>query len=264
MESRRLSRAASSPSSLKAIALGCAAALAALTGCGGSGGTGIFEAPPEDAGSWGPGVDGSLYPTDARSLLEDVTPAPCPPASVTTFKPTWKPPVASKSGACNQTQISSFFGACLGPTSSTAGCNAFVQANAACSTCLQTDDTDPEYGPVIWHENRLYYTTNIAGCIADEQADAGAGGCGAAYQAVVQCKESACSACLSATSPDFGVYATCESQAGTECQSFIHALTSTCGTALGDPNNPVALCIPPSTDTAEQAYLQLAPIFCGP
>jgi len=263
MDSRGVSRARSSSPSLTVVVLGCTAALATLTGCGGSGAAGIFQASPDDAGSPGTGVDGSLYPSDAGSFLEDVTPAPCPPASVTKFEPTWKPPIASGSGACNHTQISSFFDACMGPSSSTAGCNAFVQANATCSTCLQSNDTDPEYGPVIWHANRLYYTTNIAGCIADEQADAGAGGCGAAYQAVVQCKESACNACLSPTSPDFSVYATCENQAGTECQSFIDALTSTCGTALGDPNSSVAPCIPPSTATAEEAYLALAPIFCG-
>jgi hypothetical protein len=264
MERRRLSRAPSSlsPSSLKTIVLGFAAAVATLTGCGGTG-PGVFVAPPDDAGSVGPGVDASLYPGDAGSFVQDATPPPCPPASVAAFKPSWKPPLASKSGACNQTQISGFFAACLGGASSAAGCEAFVQSNAACSACLQSNDTDAEYGPVIWHANRLYYTTNIAGCIADEQADAGADGCGAAYQAVVQCKESACTTCLSATSPDFAVYATCESQAGSECQSFITALKSTCGTALGNSSSPVAVCIPPSTDTAEEAYLQLAPVFCG-
>lgn len=183
---------------------------------------------------------------------------------MTSFTPTWKPPIASKSGACSTTQISSFFDACLGPSSNSAGCGAYIQANSSCAACLQSNDTDPKYGPVIWHSNGLYYTTNIAGCIADEQADAGADGCGAAYQAVVQCKETACNACLSATDPNFSVYSTCEDQAGsTECQSFIKTLSTTCGTAIQDPTNPVAIRIPPLTDTAQDAYLQLAPIFCG-
>jgi hypothetical protein len=253
---------ASWPFSREHLAVGYAA-LVLLTGCGGSNGTGVFSAAPEDAGSPGPGFDASLYQPEAGSLLGDAPPPACPPASVASFKPAWKPPVASKSGACNSTQISGFFNACLAQTSSPAGCTAFAQANASCAACLQSDDTASEYGPVVWHSNNLYYTTNIAGCIADEQGDAGTGGCGAAYQAVVQCKETACSACLSTTDPDFAVYSTCEEQAGTGCQSFIQKLTTTCGTVLKDPNSPVAPCIPHSSDTAEQAYLQLAPIFCG-
>ena len=140
---------ASSPSSLKAIALGCAAALATITGCGGSNGADIFQAAPEDAGSLGTGVDASLYPTDAGSFLVDATPAPCPPAPATSFKPTWKPPLASKSGACNQTQISSYFDACLGPTSNTAGCTAFCTGEChVLRLCLQTDeDTRPRVRP---------------------------------------------------------------------------------------------------------------------
>ena len=74
---------------------------------------------------------------------------------------------------------------------------AFVQANVACAACSSSRTTrpTPKYGPVIWHSkpDLLVSTTNIAGCIANEQVDGGTSGCGAAYQAVVQCKETACS-----------------------------------------------------------------------
>jgi hypothetical protein len=94
--------------------------------------------------------------------------------------------------------------------------------------------------------------------VADEQGDAGGASCGAAYQATVDCKETACVACVAAD------YSTCEEQAGqTGCQGYIQTLDTECGTALKDPSSPVAICIPPSSDTAEQAYLQLAPVFCG-
>ena len=240
---------------------GCAA-IAALAGCGGTNGPGLFQGAT-DSGAPVTGNDASLLPGDAASLLTDANEPPCPPAPVTSFAPAWKPPGASKSGACTTTQISTFFDACLGPSSNANGCAAFSQANTSCVSCLQSDDTSAQYGPVVWHSSRLYYTTNIAGCIADVQADAGASGCAAAYQAVVQCKESACSSCLSAQNPDFTRYSACENQAGTECQSYITKLTSTCGTGLKDPSNPVAVCIPPSGDTAQDAYLRLAPVFCG-
>jgi hypothetical protein len=261
MESRRYV----APSLIALSSLGCAGliALAASAGCGGTNGPGTFQAAGEDAGSLGSPTDASIFPEDVGSLLNDANQPPCPPAPVTSFTPSWKPPIASKSGACTTVQISTFFDACMGPSSTASGCTAYVQANTSCAACLQSNDTDPQYGPVIWHANRLYYTTNIAGCIADEQGDGGAGGCGAAYQAVVQCKETACSACLSPQNPDFTRYSACEGQAEGECSSFTQTLTTACGNAFQDPTNPIAICIPPSGDTAQDAYLQLAPIFCG-
>lgn len=245
-----------------ALALAALPAVPALAGCSGNSGPGLFNQGPPDGGSPGSG-DAANLSQDAASLLTDANLPPCPPAPVPSFKPAWKPPSAAKSGACTTLQMSTFFDACLGPSSTTAGCAAYAQANAACAACLQSNDTDPQYGPVIWHANHAYYTTNIAGCIADVQADGGTGGCGAAYQAVVQCKQTACSACLTAQTPDFNRFAACENQAGTECTSYIQTLTSTCGTSLKDPANPIAVCIPPSGDTAQDAYLRLAPVFCG-
>ena len=74
--------------------------------------------------------------------------------------------------------------------------------NGTCASCLQTDDGADKLGPVIWHDNQLFFTTNVAGCIADEEGDAGPSSCGAAYQALVTCKQTACSACLSPESSD--------------------------------------------------------------
>jgi hypothetical protein len=248
--------------SLATIALAAPVASTTLAGCGGTSDGGVFQNEGIDAGASGSPFDGSLLlATDTAPPVVDA--GPCPPAPVTSFKPAWKPPIASKSGACSSAQISDFYDACLGASSVAAGCTAYVQSNATCAACLQSDEGDPEYGPVVWHANRTYYTTNIAGCIADEQSDGGTSGCGAAYQAVVQCKETACTACLSASNPDFARYSACEEDAIGECSAFTTTLTSECGTALKDPTNVVAACIPPATDSAEDAYLRLAPIFCG-
>jgi hypothetical protein len=244
------------------LTLAALPAVAALAGCGGSNGPGAFPNITPDAAFVGSGDAASLL-EDAGSLLNDANLPACPPAPVTSFTPEWKPPVASKSGACTSAQISSFFDACLGPASTPANCTTYTQANGSCASCLQADDTAAQYGPVIWHASRLFYTTNIAGCIANVQADGGAAGCGAAYQAVVECKQTACAACMTPQTPDFSRYATCENKAATECGSYITTLTNTCGTTLKDPSNPISVCIPPSGDTPQDAYLRLAPIFCG-
>ena len=259
--SGRVARLVRSPASTLAAGILVFYGAAAVVACSGSG-SDVFVPAAPDAGPPPASIDASLV-DDAPTLLADGGQIPCPPAPVTSFTPAWKPPVAFKSGACTSAQMSGFFDACLGASSSTGGCTTFVQSNTACAACLQSDETDSEYGPIVWHSNRTYYTTNIAGCIADEQADAGAAGCGAAYQAVIQCKETACSACLSAQNPSFSRFATCEGQAGTECASYSQTLESACGTALVDAASPVVVCIPPSGDTAEDAYLRLAPIFCG-
>jgi hypothetical protein len=243
------------------LALATLPALGALAGCGGSNGPGsFFNIGPDAAFVSGDAAD---LTQDAGSLLVDANLPPCPPAPVTSFAPVWKPPVASKSGACTSGQISSYFDACLSPSSNPAGCSTYTQANTTCVSCLESDETAAQYGPVIWHSNRLYYTTNIAGCIADMQADGGADGCGAAYQGVVECKQAACSACMTPQTPVFSRYLTCENQAGTECESYIKTLTGTCGATLKDPSNPIAVCIPPQGDTPQDAYLRLAPMFCG-
>ncbi len=172
---RRAKRSSPRSAFLEGLAPVAWAASFVLIGCGGTGASSNFQPGPTDAGPL-PSEDASLLPGDSGSLLNDANEPACPPAPVPSFTPTWKPPSAAKSGACTTVQISTFFDACLGTSSNASGCAAYTQANASCTSCLQSDDTASSYGPVIWHSNRTYYTTNIAGCIADEEPDAGVGG----------------------------------------------------------------------------------------
>jgi hypothetical protein len=230
---------------------------AVVVGCGGSGNP-TFQAGAPDAGAPGTTMDGSLLPQDSGgTIFNDAVAASCAPASVSAYAPSWKPPQSFKSGACTNLQISSYFDACLGTAATPGGCSAYESANASCASCLATDDTAAKLGPIIWHSNRSYYTTNIAGCIADEQGDAGTSSCAAAYQANVGCNEAACAACITSG------YSYCEGQAGGgECKTYVQAKTAACG-AVNASGTPTAVCFPPSTDSTEDAYLQLAPIFCG-
>jgi hypothetical protein len=248
-----------------AVSLACGA----LVACGGSGNASVFV--PDEAGSGQTVSEDASTPqltgNDAGgTLLPDAEP-PCLPSSVATFTPEWKKPNAAASGACSSAQIAAYYDACLDPNSNAAGCTTFSSgaSNKTCVSCLATDDTAPQYGPVIWHDNNFFFTINSAGCIADQQDDMSDAGCGAAYQALVTCKEQACSACLSAENSDFDRYTTCKNSSATEteCTGFIQTLDTVCGAALKDASSPIAICTPPSSDSAKDAYLQIAPIFCG-
>ena len=198
--------------------------------------------------------DASIFPAAQPDAAAACTPVPLDAS----YKPVWKKPTTAAAGKCNATQLQGFYQACLlGPLTGSA-CTSFVMANGDCSSCLQSDDTDPAYSAVIWHSDRAFYTFNTAGCIADQEGDDSATGCGAAYQAAVECEETACSACGVA---DYGLFPTCEKNASAECSTYIQALNSVCGSGLRDAGDPAADCT--LVSSAQAAFLAIAPVFCG-
>jgi hypothetical protein len=233
-------------------------AFIAAAACGGSGnGASLFPAAEPDAGPPAPQYDGgSLFPVPDANVDAAIA---CTPAVLgASFAPVWKKPATSDAGACTATQTEAFYEDCLAAPVTSSQCTTFIATNGACAACLQSDDTDAEYGPVIWHSSRAFYTLNTAGCIADQQADVSPTSCGAAYQAVVQCEETACTACGVA---DYARFPSCEKAASTECSSYLTTLDSACGADLRDASAPAALCTS-ATDTKD-AYLAIAPVFCG-
>jgi hypothetical protein len=231
----------------------------AIAACGGN--------PDSSQFANGPGDAGPAVQTDSGTTLGtggDGSDGPCSPAALpASFTPTWKGPASSAAGACSDSQIQGFYDACLASGVTPATCSTFTSSNATCAACLQSDDTDSKYGPVIWHASRAYFTINVAGCVADEQNDLSASGCGAAYQAAIQCEETACTQCYDPSTGDFARYAKCESQATTECTKYQSAIETACGGALKDAGSPASACVPHSGATGEDAYLLVAPVFCG-
>jgi hypothetical protein len=241
------------PYAWRGRAVGALAGAISLAGCGGSPGGSVFIPSPPDAATPAPYGGGLLGPDAGSAADANVV---CVPASTAGFTPTWKGPTAVHSGACTSAQISSFYDDCLSFTSDSATCDGFVKANTACTACLQSNDTDATYGAIIWHSSHAYFTTNIAGCIAAETGDTSPTGCAATYQGIVECKEAACSACLAAKDP--AGFSTCESKA-TGCGG----LPQTCIAEIRDASDPASTCIPPAGTTTQDAYLRIAPIFCG-
>jgi hypothetical protein len=246
------------------VAIVPVAAALSLFACSGTAPPDIFSTTHVEAGS-----PPTTYP-DGGNLLgpaETGTPAPpadCNPAAVTAFQPVWQPPEAWKQNVCTAAQISDFYDACLTPPISESACNSFVQQNAKCAPCLQSQDTDPTGAVIVWHEKMQYWTVNVAGCIADATGDATAAGCGASYAAAIACRQSSCNACWVAQgeSATFQQFSDCESLAGaTTCQSYASAVPTKCGNL---DSTAAGVCMPSSSATAQQAYMQLAPLFCGP
>jgi hypothetical protein len=235
----------------------------ALCACSGTGPGNIFASPP-------PPPKPTADDGDAGDLLNQpgmdagtLAPAICDPASTASFQPMWQPPEAWKQNVCSTAQIAGFYAACLTPPISMSGCQTFVQANGNCAPCLQSQETDATAGAVVWHEQDRYWTVNVAGCIAWATGDATPAGCGATYGAAIACRQSSCNACWQAqgTTATFAEFSDCESLAGsTTCQTYAAAVPAKCGTL---DNGPASVCMPSESATAQDAYMQIAPLFCG-
>jgi hypothetical protein len=238
----------------------------ALCGCSGSSTPNIFLGGPADSGvptSDKNGEGGNLVNGPEAGTFGNNPPADCTPSSTSSFQPAWQAPEAWKQNVCSATQISGFYTACLTPPISGAACTAFVQANATCAPCLQSQDTDATSAAIVWHEQMKYWTVNVAGCIAEAMGDPSGTGCGAAYGAAIACRQSSCNACWAAqgTTATFQDFSDCETQAGaTTCQTYANAVPDKCGTL---DKSAASVCMPPSSATAQDAFMQIAPLFCG-
>jgi hypothetical protein len=238
-------------------------ALFALAGCSGASdsvfpkadlpdsGTPLSETN-EDAGSF---FDGNLVQEAAATI--------CDPQSIAGFKPTWTPPETWKQTACAAAQISGFYAACLTPPIDETTCKAYVAANSTCSACLQTEDTAPTSGAIVWHEHDAYWTVNVAGCLARATGDSSATGCGGSYSAAIACRQASCNACWAGqgTTTTFAEFSMCEQQAGeSTCATYAAAVPAACGDISQGPGS---VCMPASGATAQDAFMQIAPLFCG-
>ena len=88
-------------------------------------------------------------------------------------------------------------------------------------------------------------------------------GCGAAYESLLQCRRASCESCLSGASASFKKFADCQKASGTStCEDFYKKQTAACTTL--STGTPADVCIPPSGSSLKDAFLRIAPIFCGP
>ena len=250
---------------LRGVILVTVSALAAASSiaCGSSGDGSLFQEVPDASDAATPIYDaGTLSDDDANDGATGDA-GPCDPVAASATPPPWTPPRPFASGACAAADFDAFFDACLATPIDPAKCTAYKASSGTCAACLESQETDANLGPVIWHSGHAYFTLNLAGCIANAEKNVSATGCGAVYQAAIGCKQNACESCFTKGS-SFAQFSACESAAGrTVCSNSNAALKTSCADALHDAGSPATACLPPATTTTRNAYKQIAPLFCG-
>lgn len=181
------------------------------------------------------------------------------------FKPTWKAPTKA-AGACTAAELKMYWDSCLadaGKTESDGTCAKFKTDHASCGACAEPDDKS---GPIQWQLSREFYTLNIAGCIAVTQTgtDAGASGCGEAYNAAVQCSRESCITCIT-EAQDFNLFNQCQKGVGMKgiCKSYETAQGAAC-TGYKDAGSPALTCFPADSESQESFFTRVVSVTCGP
>jgi hypothetical protein len=176
--------------------------------------------------------------------------ATCSPGSVAGFSPSWIPP-GHHAGACTSAQLDMYFAACLGPSSTTAGCNDFKDSAATCVSCLEPSGGTTS-GPIVKHG--MITEQNVGGCVAVAEPSHEA--CAKQINAQQECELAACEAnCISSDPASFGNYIQCAKaadQAG--CKPFVP-------TCFGDLGTKSQACF--NGSSFQDGFRSIAAIFCG-
>ncbi len=218
-----------------------------------------FEETP-DAG----GADSSPPPSfeEPNKNEEAGGPVTCDPAAPSNAD-VWKAP--KKQQACTAKQLSDYYDACLTTPGPDAGdpCKTFKDAdpsNKTCSDCIEPTDNS---GPVQWHRDRLFYTVNIAGCMALLRGEPNAGQCPATYHDSVACQRASCEACL--PQAKFADFQACQVKSKeSTCATLQNTFEQTCGANLAGPDGGASDCFRPKDEDAKKHFVRVEGVFCGP
>ena len=239
---------------LLALVIQVPLALSVYGACNGGGDTG-------DAGDGATDVRAEKPPLDTG--VPDTGPT-CAPAPVNASSISWTPPRAPNASACSDKQISDYYTACYSSTATNTTCSAWtnLNANKPCQTCMvSTEGMDTEFGPLISTGHGVIYA-NIAGCIAIEQNDLSATGCGAKYWAANQCEDLSCADNCPIVSGDqttFQAYVQCTTDAASsECKTYEDAQCD-----LSDAGAILAACAINSNSKFQDYFLAIGAVMCG-
>jgi hypothetical protein len=221
-----------------------------------------FQETSADAG--GSQDAGTGFIVDSSSAADGAASASCNPALPDGFAPTWNPP--KKSAACSAAQLGEYYEACLTTHAADAGdpCKTWTDANASCAQCVEPADGS---GPIQWHRDRYYFTLNVAGCLAIQRSELGAGQCPAAYSAAIECERASCDGCFSAANATFGDFQVCQKAAkANTCTSYEGKVSDACGAGYSTPDGGTSYeCFrQPGDANQKDHFVRVEGIFCGP
>ncbi|MBS2011631.1 MAG: hypothetical protein JST00_01860 [Deltaproteobacteria bacterium] len=236
--------------------LGGLAALGAVVACSSSEPPGSVD-PPEERDD--AATDAPPPKVDAGA---DATSLTCSPGALS-GPPRFVPSRKWRQDACTPTQVAGYVKSCL--ESSTSVCATWAKQNPTCFACAETDETAPEWGPIVIFANGSYFEENFAGCVANALGDRSKDGCGAAQAQFEECRRDACRGCLPiVTQEDYDAFATCgrKRDLAKVCAEPLARIDVACAAHLDPkPDDPVWPCLGVGLGGAAyfEAYVSL---FC--
>jgi hypothetical protein len=192
-----------------------------------------------------------------------ITPPPpgCELPEVPDFTPSWKQPAPFLQAKCAATQIEALASCNFDDTADQTTCANVLKdpANKDCNNCLFTASTAKALGPVVINGN--IGSLNVAGCLANFEADHGVTSCGAKYQAAYDCADLSCSATSISSECLPPSKNSCISKA-LETSCAAQAAEAKCADSLLAPNGIAHAC---NTDGLKfvEAVIQLGVLFCA-
>lgn len=232
------------------------------------------EFPGADKPDTGGGDTGPGFGFDAKDTDKDVTSVSCTPKLPTTFAPTLKAP--AHQAACEYAQLSGYYAACLAEDKDgnaklkSKDCEDW-RASAANTTCAHCIETDDNTGPAMIFNDRLYYLSNQAGCIAIKQGSSAEGSCADKWNIAAACRREACKTCLGQEGADFASFqgcqmATLDNTKSGDCITYQKTADTTCsvsGYADAAASTYAGDCFKKSGEATGDAFVRLANISCG-
>lgn len=219
-------------------------------------GDGVDSGPPD------PGPISPLVPEAGADGGGEGGAKQCTPSIPAEFKPSWTPPTKATPAKCTADELQGYWDACLKDASKKEPCVAFANAHKDCTACIEPADKS---GPVQWHQERLYYTLNVAGCIALQQpGKTGPDDCGGAYNAAVQCTRESCQGCF-ATGGTFTEFSECQKKVSSQgvCASYQTVQSDACQ-GIKEAGKPTLQCFLGNGEALETLFVRVEGFFCGP
>jgi hypothetical protein len=231
-------------------------------------GTALFACSSDEPARGGDGgeagIDAPLERRPPTDVAVDDASSVCAPQPIQ-GTPRFVPPRPWYQDACTAAQINGYVSSCL--VADTSVCDAFKQQNPTCFACIDSNDTDSSWGPVVRFADRSYSERNFPGCAANALGETGDSGCGAAEALYEDCRRLACRGCLPiATQADYNALVSCgdRPEANKICASYNASRNVKCGVHLDlAPNDPVTVCIGTGMGSA-QYYRDLLALWCMP
>jgi len=251
---------------LSSIFVGAGVAL--VVACGDDGNQSTFGGEGVDASTEsGPGFGVDSGGSSSGSSGDGSVKATCDPFIATGYTANWTAPTHPSdagTGPCTDPVIGTYFDECLatvGDADSKTRCDAWKAANSACGQCVETTNNS---GPIQWFRDRLYYTLNVAGCIAIVQDKYGNTDCGFAYGAAVNCERDACAGCFQTGSSTFDDFRECQKKAQKTglCMSLETQQSTTCAGVSAADGTKNCFNIN-NAETPKVHFSRVIKTFCG-